>query len=294
MTDKVYEIITDQVVKSLQEGTVPWRKPWDAADAPRSIDGHRYTGLNVFLLLVQEYKSKIWMTFNAMKKHGGNLKPNQHGTIITFWKMIDGIDKETGESRKFAYLRYYKVYNLDQTENVDVPARVTEVKESEFSPIESAESILAGYPDGPTVNHSGSAAYYKSNTDTVTLPPKKSFPDVNRYYSTAFHELGHSTGHESRLNRPGVVEFDHFGSAKYGREELIAEMTAAFLNGESGILPETIEQNSAYIAGWIRTIQEDTKAVVTAAAAAQRAANYILNRSAQDTVASDDKELVTA
>lgn len=280
-----YDVITDRMVAKLSEGTVPWRKPWNATtDAPRNLDGKLYRGINVWMLMGGA--SPIWMTFNAAREHGGSVRKGERSTPVVFWK----VDKYTAEDddgktviRKRFILRYYNVFNLTQTDGVKVPAKTlagVTPNTRTVDPIDAAEAIITGMPNRPALFWDERKAYYRPSLDEVHLPPRNTFESPDKVYSTAFHELGHSTGHQSRLNRAGVTDAHSFGSDMYGREELVAEMTSAFLCGESGIIPETLDNSAAYIASWIGTIKADTKALVVAAGQAQKAADFILNRQA--------------
>lgn len=279
----VYEIITEQVVKALESGDVPWRKPWHATeDGPRNIAGRPYRGVNVFLLLASGYTSPYWLTFKQAGERGGRIRKGEHGSIVVFWKTHQV--KETGDDGKpvtktVPILRYYRVWNLDQVEGINPPRGEDDEDKPEqhFDPIEAAEKVIANYGNAPEIRHGGNRAFYRPDADVITLPPRESFVTPDEYYSTAFHEMTHSTAHASRLNRKIGTRF---GSHDYGREELVAEMGSAFLCGETGILPATIENSAAYLRSWIRAIKEDTRAVVVAAGQAQRAADHILSRQA--------------
>lgn len=277
--EDVYQVITDKVLDRLESGTVPWRKPWTvAADGPRNIEGRMYRGLNVFLLLSAGYDSPYWMTFKQINERGGRIRKGEKSTAVIFWKRLVVAEKDDPEKKTVVpLLRFYNVWNLEQIDGINPPI-VAEVK-PEFTPIEAAEKVVANYPHAPLIAHEGGRAFYRPATDEITLPPKESFETPDAYYATAFHEMGHSTGHEKRLKRKKWASFG-FGTHEYGREELVAEMTAAFLAGETGILPNTIDNSAAYLRSWIRTIGEDPRAVVWAAGQAQRAADHILGREA--------------
>lgn len=284
----VYEMVTERVVELLEQGTAPWRKPWNVKQhAPRNIDGYRYRGINVFLLLTSGYASPYWLTFKQAKARGGNVRKGERSTVIVFWKRLTVKDDEQSAAKGkdvfkvIPLLRYYRVFNLEQCEGVRLPKDAITVEPVAADPVEAiaaAEAVMAGYPDPPTVTESGSSAYYRPAADHVQVPPRETFSSADAFYATMFHELGHSTGHARRLARKGIMEIGQFGAYQYGREELIAEMTAAFLCGEAGILPATIENSAAYLRSWIETIKTDVRAVVVAAGAAQRAADHILGR----------------
>jgi antirestriction protein ArdC len=275
-TDTVYEMVTERVIAALESGQAPWRKPWHAAtDGPRNmVSGRMYRGMNVWLLLSAGYTSPYWLTFNQLSKLGGRLRENQHGTVVIFWKILKVADTETGDLKTVPLLRYFRVFNFEQTEGIEAPQ--SDAPTTEVNPIDAAEAIVAGYADAPVIHTNGDSAYYVPSRDEITVPSLNSYDQADEYYSTLFHEMTHSTGHESRLGRNSSLDF---GSHGYGREELIAEMGAAFLAGEAGTLPATVDNSAAYLRSWIKTIREDVRAVVVAAGAAQRAADHILGRS---------------
>lgn len=292
--DTSHEIVTEQIIARLEAGTVPWRQPWTAAQAPRSgLTGRPYRGVNVFLLILQGYTSPYWLTFKQINELGGRIRKGERHTKVVFWKILrKEVDSADGDKtvKRIPYLRYFRVWNLDQTEGVTLPPKIQsqiQTQPEPPAPIEAAEKILAGYADAPEIHHGGLAAMYRPTADDIHLPNREDFDTPEDYYSTLFHELGHSTGHPSRLGRFDTTS-GGFGSHSYGREELVAEMTAAFLCAEAGIAPATMDDSAAYIASWLRTIREDPRAVVVAAGAAQKAADHILGRIAPDSV--DDGE----
>jgi antirestriction protein ArdC len=173
-------------------------------------------------------------------------------------------------------LRYYNVFNVEQCDGIAAPD-VAAIEPVAFNPIEAAELLVKGYADGPAVEHGGTQAIYRPNADIVRLPEPSHFASGEEYYSTLFHELSHSTGHSKRLDRKFDTDPKPFGSADYGREELVAEMSAAFLCAHAGITPVVIENQVAYLQGWISKLKGDKKLAITAAGAAQRSADWIRN-----------------
>jgi len=288
--ETVYQIVTDKIISHLESGVAPWRQPWRASDqGPRNLDGHRYRGINVLLLIMESmsegYQSPYWLTFNQARAKGGSVKKGEKSTVIVFWKkiMVKEKNEATGKIEKkiIPMLRYYRVFNLDQCEGVKLPRKVLEdqladKQEHDHDPIAEAEAIVNGYKDSPKITRRGARAFYVPSTDKITVPPMKAYERREEFYSTLFHEMAHSTGHESRLDR-FTGKNGAFGSHDYGREELVAEMTSAFLAAEAGI-EITIPNSAAYLSSWIKTIKEDVRAVVVAAGAAQRAADLIMNR----------------
>jgi antirestriction protein ArdC len=261
----------------LQQGTVPWKKPWNTqSNMPRNIVSKKeYKGVNVFLLACQEYSSAYWMTYKQCQERGGYVKQGQKSTPVIFWKWIDGKkDDPDAGSGKIPLLRYYSVFNLEQTEGISSP--VEEQVHNDFDPIGAAEQVIANMPLKPDIQHMGNRALYRPSTDTVTLPPQHTFSSPEEYYSTAFHELTHSTGHQIRLARKSILDPSFFGSHEYSKEELVAEMGAAFLCGHCGIENNTIENSAAYLQGWLKALKNDKTLLVHAAAQAQKASDYIM------------------
>ncbi len=268
----VYEIITEQILAQLEKGEIPWRKPWRTLPPANLISKKSYRGINVFLLALQGYGSQYWLTFNQAKQLGGNVRRGEHGTKIVFWK-FDSYESETAEGdterHKSAMLRYYTVFNLEQTEGLKALLTLPPA-----SPIESAEEIANGMPNPPAFEQDAQAAYIPSR-DVVTIPSRTAFIGQAEYYSTLFHELVHSTGHAKRLGREGFDSPQRFGSDSYSREELIAEMGSAMLCSVAGIEESTLDNSAAYLRGWMNRLRGDSRLVISAASAAQRAADYI-------------------
>lgn len=281
-----YEIITEKILAELEAGNVPWQKPWAGgpANAPKNlVSGKRYRGINVLLLgLATGYASPYWLTFKQAKTLGGSVRKGEHGSLVVFFKdlLVEDRDSDDGSKKRIPLLKYYRVWNLDQTENVKVPANRPMPEIVERSPVEqqaAAEAIVASYPNPPSIAEGEAAAWYRPSTDHVNMPPRSAFTHSDEWYSTLFHELGHSTAHSTRLDRKtGNV----FGSHEYGREELVAEMTSAFLCAEAGINTTTVN-SAAYLRSWIKTIKQDSKAVVVAAGQAQKAADLISGQTAE-------------
>lgn len=285
----LYQTVTDQIVAMLETGVVPWRSPIlgrSKAGHPKNLNtGRGYRGVNVFLLAftayVKGYGSSYWLTFNQAKDRGGNVRKGEKSSMVVFWKTYEAKDKNTGEAVNVPVLRYYNVFNCEQVEGIEIPDAV-KYQPIDFKPIEEAEKIASGYVGGPAVTHDGGQqACYRPATDTVHLPERIRFAAVEDYYSTLFHELSHSTGHSSRLDRTIDTEPRPFGSADYGKEELVAEMSAAFLCSQAGIQPVVIGNQAAYVAGWLKQIKADRKLVISAAGQAQRAADWICGERGQ-------------
>jgi len=278
--NNVYAIITDTIIKKLQEGTVPWHMPWSAERPKNLISDKPYRGINVFLLGSLGYMSPYWVTFKQAQNLGGHVNKGEKGTPVVFWKTYSKMetdpDSQKTEKKSRFVLRYYSVFNIEQC---TLPAE--EVPQEDpttraFDPIPKAQSIVEAMPNAPAITHQSQRACYSPLLDIVNMPKPESFDTPENYYSTLFHELTHSTGHESRLNRKGITDPVRFGSHSYSKEELVAEMGAAFLSGHCGIEDRILDNSAAYINGWLGRLKNDPKLVVMAAAKAQKASDYIL------------------
>lgn len=266
----VYEIVTQKIIKKLEEGTVPWRKPWNNYQAVNWQSQRPYRGINTMLLEQGEYA-----TFKQISEADGKVKKGQKASLVVFWKWVVKEDKETEEKEEFPLLRYYNVFEI----NSQCEGLQSKRKEQEFqhNPIEEAEKIKEGYRDSPPISFGPGRAFYRPSTDIISIPPLKDYEKPEEYYSTMFHEMVHSTGHVKRLKRTGITELNSFGSEPYSKEELIAEMGAAMLCGITGIDNSTLDNSASYIASWLNKLKEDSRLVVIAAAQAQKAADYIQN-----------------
>jgi len=271
----VYQIVTDRILESLEAGIVPWQRPWITA-APMNLTTKKpYRGINVWLTSARRYTSPYWLTFKQAKDLGASVRKGERGTPIVYYTTFE-TDKTypDGTPKTGMVLRYYTVFNTDQIDGLtDVPALETR----QVDPIETAEAIVAGMPQPPALEHGHGAAWYRPSADLVGLPSRETFKGAGEYYSTLFHELAHATGHASRIGRVGVMEIARFGSETYSKEELIAEMTAAFLCGQAGI-DSTVENSAAYLASWVKALKGDSRLIVSAGAGAQKAADWILGK----------------
>jgi len=281
-----YQEITNEFIKALETGIVPWKKPWDViGDLPSNVASKKtYNGINLMVLGWQPSESKVWGTFNQWKKLGGFVRKGEEGTSIIFWKMFDKKDKDgnivldkDGKPEVIRYLKYSKVFNAHQIEGIELEKYLPVKPEgNEFSPIEKAEQIVQNMPKRPQTIHSGNVACYSPSMDTVTMPTKEQFHNSESYYSVLFHEYSHSTGHKSRVGRD--LEPTQFGSESYSKEELIAEISACFLCSNAGI-NTTFDNSAAYVKGWLSKLKNDKRLIVTASSAAKKSAKFILGES---------------
>jgi len=272
--------VTDAIIASLESGVAPWTKPWVsmAGDVPLSLSTVRpYRGSNMMILALmgqlEGHESPFWGTFRQINKLGGRVRKGEQSTSVVFWKIID---KEDGD--KIPVLRYYNVFNLDQTEGVALPAKAAEVVGEEREEIEVPallESVISGYEDGPEVGHRrGDRAAYSPTTDRIELPALDQWDRVEDYAATLFHELVHSTGHPDRLGRFGVGSV-RFGCEEYAEEELVAEIGAQMLAATVGISLE-VERSAAYVEHWLGVLRDDRGLIMKAAQRAQKAVDRIL------------------
>ena len=270
MRKNVYEIVTEKIIRQLEQGVIPWRQPWINGGAVNWKTQKAYRGINAFLLEPGEYA-----TFNQIQEAGGKVKKGASSHIVVFWKWIEKEDQESGETEKVPFLRYYRVFHIEtQVEGLESKRDATTF---DHDPIAEAEAIYKGYLNAPDFTFDSGQAVYSPTFDRINVPPLHDFEMAEEFYSTLFHEMVHSTGHKNRLARPGVTtQRVAFGDEVYSKEELVAEMGAAMLCGVSGIDNSTIKNSASYIQSWLRSLKEDHRLVVQAAAQAQKASDYIL------------------
>src|SRR6266853_3325199 len=279
----VYSIVTDQILKQLESGVAPWRKPWRAEPPCNLVSGKEYRGINPFLLASQGYGSRYWLTFNQASKLGGHVRKGEKSSIVTFWnigeeKTVRDADGNEHKSKSFL-LRFYRVFNLEQTEGIADKLGLGNAT-PRIPSIEACESIVNNMPNAPRMEQSD-RAWYRPSTDSIGMPSRSLFNSSEEFYSTLFHELTHSTGHASRVGREGIEQLNTFGSESYSKEELVAEMGAAMLCGIRGIERTTLSNSAAYLKAWIDRLKSDSKLLVSAASQAQKACDYIRNTDAK-------------
>jgi len=273
----IYAAVTDRIIEQLEQGAIPWNKPWTGiqSGAVSGITGKPYSLLNQMLL----GKPGPWYTFNQVKNLGGKIRKGEKASMVVFWKQqkIRETDPATGDpaEKLIPLLKYYNVFHISQVDGIEAATIAPEA----FDPAtdSAADAIIADYltRSGVKLEHrQGDEAYYSPSADRVVLPLREQFPHMAEYYSTAFHELTHSTGHSSRLDRISRRAF--FGNEEYSREELVAEIGAAALLNRCGIETAGSFRNSAaYIQSWLRALRNDKKLIVTASGAAAKAFDLI-------------------
>lgn len=282
MATDIYQAVTDKIIAQLEAGTASWMKPWTNGatcwELPRNaISGKYYRGVNTFLLEAPAGAAgNAWMTFRQAKDLGANVRKGEKGQMIVFFKpwTIEEVNATGVAEKTIPILRSFTVFHTSQIDRLPakyLPATVEALPEVER--IGRADKMLSQ----ATIVHGGNQAFYRPLTDTITLPAPEQFKTAGDYYATALHELTHWTGAKARCDRDFT---GRFGDTAYAREELVAEMGAAFLLNHAQIEGEM--QHVAYLGAWLGVLQSDKRAVINAASAAQKAADFILQGSAAD------------
>jgi antirestriction protein ArdC len=276
-TIDLYQLVTGQVIASLEKGVIPWQRPWAEAGVPMNLLSKRqYRGINLWLLLLLNYERNLFLTWDQVKSCGGSVLAGEKGHIVVFWQQVS---KQAADTQKnIPRLRYYKVFNIAQCREIPtdlIPPAAATMKEC--IPKMECESIIQTMIDAPVIEHKQHQAYYDITTDVINMPKKKSFKTIDGYYHTLFHELVHSTGAEKRLGRKTLTDMVPFGTPSYAMEELIAEMGSAYLCRFTGILPNEIENTVAYLDNWLGVFKKEKRFLLTASGQAQKAVDMILN-----------------
>ena len=277
----IHAEIAEAILAAMAEGAVPWHKPWKQAIGSRPVNhatGKVYRGANVWLLTAAQTRGRFetsrWVTRKQAATIGASVRDGSKPTRIHFYKIIEGRETDANGKRKtFPMLRSFSVFNTAQCDGVTLP----EVVEPEpFEASARADTIIADMPNPPTIcTNGGDRACYMPTLDSIHMPARESFESPAAYYGTLFHELAHSTGHASRLARETLLNTDGFGGTVYAREELTAELAAAYLRADAH-LDADVSQSAAYIADWSKIITNDPGCFMSAAGAAQKATDYIL------------------
>jgi antirestriction protein ArdC len=223
-----------------------------------------------------DFEYPLYLTFLQAKELGGHIKKGSKSIEVIYWKTLEFENED--KIKKIPFLRYYNVFNIECVDGINIKLPTKYVND----PIEQAETIIRDMPSKPIIEHGGDQPYYNWKEDKVKVPHRDNFILSDEYYATLFHELAHSTGHESRLNRETCMKPAAYGSRDYCKEELVAEIATCFLCGEAGIANNIIDNSSAYIQFWLERLthllREDNKAFIRASALAQKATDFILHR----------------
>lgn len=275
MKQTAYERVTERVIELMEKGSCPWRRPWSRIPAPQNFSsGKTYRGINLLLLGSMGYESPYYLTFKQAMERGGGVRKGEKGTQVYYWGTFEPKDRtaEQEETKQKFFLKHYTVFNASQIDGIDFPTP-EKPEGNPIEPIAEAQKLVAQWQSGPKIRHGMRDATYSPLLDVIGMPHLETFLNAPEYYSTLFHEMGHATGHRKRLDRK--ME-GGFGSESYSKEELIAEMTSAFLCAQCGIDNEVIENQAAYLRGWMKALKSDARLVVTAASQARKAADLIL------------------
>ena len=305
----VYEMVTDRILAELEKGNIPWHKPWirptvDVTYSTIKIEvdpqscaysrstGRPYSLLNQMLLC----RSGEWATYKQIQEAGGQVKKGEKSSLVVFWKFVETKKVNASgeeETERIPMLRYYNVFHVEtQTDGLKPKSRpVTEekvvvsgtskTKLFDWDAIEAADEVVRNYLQFSGVKHTEveeDSAFYRPATDSIQTPVKGQFKDPAEYYCTLFHEMTHSTGHPTRLDRFRDSGSHAFGSENYSKEELVAELGASALVNFLGLENKATFRNStAYIQNWIQNLRNDNKLIVHASGKAEKAVNYILS-----------------
>lgn len=307
---KIHQIVTEKITDALKQGVVPWRQTWSGnglAGLPCSMSsGKHYEGSNIWMLgltaMDRGYRSPWWGTFDKIAELSGCVKDGRRwvspdgtprgvrkgqnkdngtgGTTVVAYNVYEKVNPDTGEIEIFPTMHFNTVFNAEQADGLPDKYYPSLEDRGGAAVIEASQAICDGYlkrKGAPRFQYQGDRAYYKPGPDLIVIPPPETFESAEARYAVEFHEFSHSTGHSSRLDRPGIDKFDHFGSEKYSKEELVAEMGSAMLCMVAGIDTAAIFQNSvAYIANWLTVLDNDPKMVIRASSAASKAMKHVL------------------
>lgn len=279
MKKSVYEIITERIIEQLENGVIPWQKPWNGthSGAYNRISNKPYSLLNQMILK----HDGEYATFKQWSDLGGKIRKGEKSEVVTFWK-IQPIEEENedGEKviRQIPILKYFNVFHISQVDGVEPKEQL---KISDLEPIEEAEKIKTEYMNREHLKifeKVTNDAFYLPIQDYIQVPCKEQYQDIEEFYSTLFHEMIHSTGHKNRLNRPDMQGIVRYGSEKYSKEELTAELGSAMIINILGIETEkSFKNSSGYIQDWLQVLKNDNKFIVSASSKAEKAVKYILN-----------------
>ena len=281
----IYTRVTTRILAELEKGVRPWIKPWSVEHAagritrPLRHNGIPYRGVNVLLLwgeaLEKGYAAPLWITYKQSQELGAQVRKGEHGSLVVFADRFTKTETNNkGESVEHAipFMKGYTVFNVEQIEGLPAHFYAQPVNPLPLSDrIEHADRFVKA--TGAAIHHGGNQAFYAPSRDTIQLPPFEAFKDKESYYATALHELTHWTRHETRLARDFGRQ--RFGDEGYAREELVAELGSAFLCADLGITPDIREDHAAYLGHWLKILQDDKRAIFSAAAHAQRAADFL-------------------
>lgn len=277
----IYEIVTSKIIECLNKGVIPWKKEWTSIPFSNYCSKKKYQGINQLLLTAQcivnkkNYASPFWFTWNQVKKLKGCIKRNEKASIIVFYDfkiieedIINDRDEKEIIEKKISFLKYYNVFNYEQTEGI----KEIVINKNEYK--KDCEEIISNMAEKPVIRYGLNPAYNPIK-DYIIIPNINNFKSSDNYYSSLFHELIHWTGHKSRLDRFNEQSLK-FGSEVYSKEELTAELGSSFLCHLTGIEKNIIENQASYIKGWLEALNNDKRLIINASSYAQKGVDYIL------------------
>jgi antirestriction protein ArdC len=273
----MYAIINTMIIEKLQNGGMPWKQTWNNYGPARNyVSKKAYRGINALILSNTEYEYPLFLSFLQTKELGGYIRKGSKSLEVIYWTTLEFENDD--KIKRIPFLRYYNVFNVECVEGIKLKLPAKYVNDS----IECCENIVNEMPSKPVIDHGGDEPYYNWKEDRVKVPHRENFILSDEYYATLFHELAHSTGHVSRLNREECMKPSIYGSRDYCKEELVAEIATCFLCAEAGISNNTIDNSTAYIQFWIERLthllREDNRAFIRASTQAQKASDFILNK----------------
>jgi len=279
MSKELTERINALVVAQLENGIVPWRRPWNTAGVmPTSLtSGKEYRGINALILAIcgAEYSRPLWVTYKQAQALGGTVRKGEKSLPVVYWSRFVKENAEGEIVKAGAFMKYYSVFNVAQCDGITIPAEY-DIEREPVETLPALNDIVARYVNRPEIYYREQGrAYYNPASDSITLPPVSAFENAESHAYTLCHEMIHSTGHQSRLNRFAENETPaHFGDANYAREELVADIGAQILLSENGISYD-MENSASYLAGWLKALKNDPSLIMSAAGKAQSAADRV-------------------
>lgn len=280
-----HEEIAEMIINSLESNNIPWKKPWNSLSPKNLSSMKEYRGINHFLLSMVPTKYPFFLTFKQAKELGGTVLKGSKSVPVFFYSFGEKEDKD-GEKDSYFFMRRYNVFTLEQIEGVDYSQFINPA--IDFKPVMKAENLVNAYLQSQLIQvKPAQSAAYSPNGDYIVMPQKDQFHSVDSYYSTIFHEMIHSTGHEKRLSRDLK---NHFGSRDYSFEELVAEFGAAMLASYCGVDTSLEEgQSAAYIKGWLKKLKDDPTMLYKAASKAQKAVDFVLKEAGFSVFENDEQ-----
>lgn len=280
----LYEDVTSHIIAQMEQGSLPWVQPWQssatALGMPRSAATRKpYSGINILILwdaaIRRGFAAQEWLTFRQALALGGHVRKGERGTTICYAdsfvpKAEQQRAKDSGDDpTAIAFLKRFTVFNIEQCEGLPVHVAPSPASCDSHIAHPAAERLIAD--SAAQIREGGSRAFYHRGDDYIAIPPRATFLSPNDFYCTLLHELGHWTAHPARLARDLQ---NRFGSSAYAREELIAELTSAFLCAHLGIVPRV--RHADYLANWLGVLREDCRAIFHAASQATKASEFLL------------------